>query len=141
EVGSEKKGFFWTDCIVQTKAGQMTPRRLLRNVVVTEKERVGKSNLAGPHLVVALIVAKEEKPILFDRPSNGAPVLSPDKEGILKMRASCGSRVTAQWAQRGRVGRTLEARESSDIVIAEEKETAAMKIVGSSAGHDVDCSG
>src|SRR5262245_60485819 len=132
---------FRTERVIQTKTYQMTLCGLLRQVVVSIKQRIRKRNLASTNLVVTLVVGEEEKPVPPDRPSEGSAKLLADEVGILQTLANCRYRVRAKRVECGRVRGTLESRECGKIVVAEKQETAAMKIIAACPGYDVDRAG
>src|SRR5439155_26306438 len=100
--------------------GKVALQRLLRHVIQSREQRVGEYDCAGAHLVVTLVVAEKEQLVFLDGSTHAESVLSANEKGI---------RIKGISPQR-RVGR--------HIVIAEEKEAAAVKLIGARAGDDVD---
>src|SRR5262245_11468985 len=119
----------------------MAFQRLFRNVIKPGKEWVGKSKRVSADLVVPLIVAEEKELVFLNRPAESRSVLFPNKERILYTRARGRSRVCAEEAELRRIGGTFEARERRHVVIAEEEEGAAVKIVRAGSSDDIHSSG
>src|SRR5262249_45976617 len=74
-------------------------------------------------------------------PAESRSVLFPNKERILYTRARGRSRVRAEEAELRRIGGTFEARERRHVVIAEEEEGAAVKIIRTGSSDDIHSSG
>src|SRR5882672_1279804 len=108
------------DTVIQPHAGKVALQRLLRHVVQSGKQWIGEYDSAGAHLVVALVVAEKKQLVFLDGTTHAETVLSAHEEGV---------RIEGIPPQ-GRIGR--------HIVIAEEEEAAAVKLIGARAGHDVD---
>src|SRR5215813_3083357 len=111
------------DTVIEAQSGEVALQRLLRDVVQTGKQWIGEYDGAGANLVVTLVVGEKEQLVLLDGSADAEAVLPAHKEGI---------RIEGIAPQR-RIG--------GHIVIAEEKEAAAVKLVGARAGDDVDGAG
>src|SRR5215510_250032 len=114
---------------------------LFRNVIKPCKEWVSKSKRVGADLVVPLKVAEEKKFVFLNRPAESPSELFPNKERILDTRARGGCRVDAKKAELRWIGGTFEARERRHVVIAEEEEGAAVKLVRAGSSDDIHGSG
>src|SRR5262249_29351732 len=77
----------------------------------------------------------------LNRPAESRSELFPNKERILDTRARGRSRVHAEEAELRRIGGTFEARERRHVVIAEEKEGAAVKLIRAGSSDDIHSSG
>src|SRR5436309_2365568 len=108
------------DTIIESQAGEMTLQRLLRDVVQSGQQWIGEHDGAGANLVVTLVVAEKEQLVFLDGTAHAEAVLPAHEEGI---------RIKGIAPQR-RIG--------CHIVIAEEKESAAMKLIRARAGDDID---
>src|SRR4030095_1218531 len=115
QAKAQKGVVFLIDCIVKPNAGQVALRRLLRDMVLAEHERVCEGDGTSANLVVPLIIGKEEELIFFDRPSDGSAVLPPHEEGVFETFERGGD--VAQRVASGRVAGALEDRKGGALVV------------------------
>ena len=112
----------------------MTVLRLPGDVVERRENRIGKGYRSSAHLVVTLIVGKEEKLVLFDWSAKRPAVLSAHKEWVKSplapFRIGVDTKDVSRHTRRIALGRALKVRERRHIVIAEEEESASMKGIG-----------
>src|SRR6266850_660809 len=98
----------------------MTFQRLLRHVVQSGKQWIGEHDCAGANLVVTLVIAEKEQLVLLNGTTQAEAVLPAHEEGV---------RIEGISPQR-RIG--------GHIMIAEEEESAAVKLIRARSGVDVD---
>src|SRR5262249_20877372 len=127
-------GVLIVELVIQPGIEQLSTERQIPDVAEARKDRVRKADRSRAHLIGVLEVGKEEEFVLLDRTAQVDSRVAPCEERV-HQRIAQGGIVETRIEGAGIV-RTLERGISGDVVIAEEIEPAAMKLIATGAGND-----
>src|SRR5262249_28351071 len=109
----------WVQLVVDARIEQPAVERALTDVIEGEEDRIAVGYGDDGHLVVVIEICKPEELVLLQGASQSEPALAAGEE-----------RVPIS-------GVALEPRVGRQVVIAEEKEAAAVELVAAGSGDDV----
>ncbi len=139
-IAANENIVFFIQVIVQANSDQMLIKGNLADMIEPGQQGIGKGDRLRANLIAPFIIGEKEEFVIDDRSAYCPAILSAYEEWIFEALASVG--IAAQYAVGGQP-RTIARQPGKcrHVVIAIEQESAAVKVISSTARDDVDSAG